>query len=68
MFGIHASRAIIAARPAAIRRAWLLAGAASDALNELGAFCRIYEQFAAKAGPPRIFRVPGLAGEWSEGD
>ncbi len=39
-----------------------------EALNELGAFCRIYEQFAAKAGPPRIFRVPGLAGEWSEGD
>ncbi len=30
-----------------------------DALVELGAFARIYEQFAAKSGPPRSFRLPG---------
>ena len=31
-----------------------------EALNELGAFCRIYERFAAKAGPARVFRLPGF--------
>ena len=34
-----------------------------EALNELGAFARIYEKFAAKAGPPRIFRIPGFTAE-----
>ncbi len=34
-----------------------------DALNELGAFARIYETFAAKSGPPRIFRIPGFSAE-----
>ncbi|MCP3962861.1 MAG: hypothetical protein GY719_33905 [bacterium] len=29
-----------------------------DALAEIGAFARIYERFAAKSGPPRVFRVP----------
>lgn len=28
------------------------------ALEELGAFVRIYERFAAKSGPPRRFRIP----------
>lgn len=31
-----------------------------EALGELGAFARIYERFAAKSGPPRIFRIPGF--------
>ncbi len=31
-----------------------------DALKELGAFARIYERVAAKSGPARIFRIPGL--------
>ena len=31
-----------------------------DALNELGAFARIYERFAAKSGPPRVFRIPSF--------
>lgn len=34
-----------------------------EALNELGAFSRIYEQFAAKSGPARIFRIPGFTSE-----
>lgn len=29
-----------------------------EALEELGAFVRIYERFAAKSGPPRKFRRP----------
>ena len=29
-----------------------------NALSEIGAFARIYERFAAKSGPPRVFRVP----------
>lgn len=29
-----------------------------EALAELGAFARIYDQIAAKTGPPRTFRVP----------
>ncbi len=33
-----------------------------EALSELGAFSRIYERFAAKSGPPRIFRIPGFGG------
>ncbi len=32
-----------------------------EALNELGAFCRIYERFAIKAGPARVFRIPGFS-------
>jgi len=31
-----------------------------DALNELGAFARIYERVAAKSSPARTFRIPGL--------
>jgi hypothetical protein len=31
-----------------------------EALHELGAFARIYETFAAKSGPARIFRIPGF--------
>ncbi|MEM7356225.1 MAG: hypothetical protein AAF657_35750, partial [Acidobacteriota bacterium] len=31
-----------------------------SALAELGAFARIYERFAVKAGPPRVFRVPSF--------
>lgn len=31
-----------------------------DALGELGAFSRIYEKFAAKSGPPRVFRIPSF--------
>ncbi len=34
-----------------------------EALGELGAFARIYERFAAKSGPPRIFRIPGFSAE-----
>ncbi len=34
-----------------------------EALSELGAFSRIYERFAAKSGPPRIFRIPGFSME-----
>ncbi len=34
-----------------------------QALAELGAFSRIYERFAAKSGPPRIFRIPGFTSE-----
>ncbi len=34
-----------------------------DALGELGAFARIYERFAAKSGPPRVFRIPGFSAE-----
>ncbi len=33
-----------------------------EALEELGAFVRIYERFAAKSGPPRRFRVPRQEG------
>ena len=31
-----------------------------EALSELGAFSRIYERFAAKSGPPRVFRIPSF--------
>ena len=31
-----------------------------DALRELGAFARIYESFAVKSGPMRLFRIPGF--------
>ncbi len=31
-----------------------------EALAELGAFARIYERFAAKAGPARVFRIPSF--------
>ena len=31
-----------------------------EALAELGAFARIYERFAAKSGPPRVFRIPSF--------
>ncbi len=31
-----------------------------DPLLELGAFARLYELFAARSGPPRIFHVSGL--------
>ncbi len=34
-----------------------------EALSELGAFARIYERFAAKSGPPRVFRIPGFGAE-----
>ena len=34
-----------------------------EALNELGAFARIYESFAIKSGPARIFRIPGFTME-----
>ena len=34
-----------------------------EALEELGAFVRIYERFAAKSGPPRRFRVPRQEGD-----
>ncbi len=34
-----------------------------EALGELGAFARIYERFAAKSGPPRMFRIPGFSAE-----
>lgn len=31
-----------------------------EALAELGAFARIYERFAAKSGPARVFRIPSF--------
>ena len=31
------------------------------ALEELGAFARVYERFAAESGPARIFRIPGFS-------
>ena len=31
-----------------------------EALAEIGAFARIYERFAAKSGPPRVFKVPSF--------
>ena len=31
-----------------------------EALGELGAFSRIYDRYAAKSGPPRIFRIPSF--------
>ena len=31
-----------------------------DPLLELGAFARLYELFAKRTGPPRIFHIPGL--------
>lgn len=31
-----------------------------DPLRELGAFARVYECFAAKIGPSRLFRIPGF--------
>ncbi len=31
--------------------------AGQDAMKEVGAFIRIYERFAAKSGPPRMFRL-----------
>lgn len=31
-----------------------------DALKEMGIFARVYESVAAKAGPARLFRVPGF--------
>ncbi len=34
-----------------------------EALNELGAFSRIYERFAIKSSPARIFRIPGFTSE-----
>lgn len=34
-----------------------------EALSELGAFARIYESFAVKSGPPRIFRIPGFTAD-----
>lgn len=34
-----------------------------EALEELGAFVRIYERFAAKLGPPRRFRIPREEGD-----
>ncbi len=34
------------------------------ALEELGAFARIYDRFAAKSGPVRIIRIfPGFSGD-----
>ena len=38
-----------------------------EALAELGAFARIYERFAAKSGPARVFRIPGLGAESESG-
>ena len=35
----------------------------SEALEELGAFVRIYQRFAAKLGPPRRFRIPRQEGD-----
>ena len=34
-----------------------------EALAEIGAFARVYEKFAARSGPPRVFRVPSLDSE-----
>ncbi len=34
-----------------------------EALEELGAFVRIYERFASKSGPPRRFRIPRQEGD-----
>ena len=34
-----------------------------EALEELGAFVRIYERFASKSGPPRRFRIPHQEGD-----
>ena len=49
------------------------AGVAADspqhhmaALRELGAFARIYESFAIKSGPARIFRVPGFTDKYPD--
>ncbi len=32
----------------------------SEALTELGAFARIYDRFASKSGPARVFRIPSF--------
>ncbi|NJL27195.1 MAG: hypothetical protein HC897_04545 [Thermoanaerobaculia bacterium] len=32
---------------------------AAEALGQLGDFAKIYEQIAARLGPPRPFRLPG---------
>ncbi len=57
---------------AAVARAFGVAcrkarGQDPEALEELGLFARIYERIAAKAGPMRVFRIPGLTAETAGG-
>ncbi|NJL27047.1 MAG: hypothetical protein HC897_03770 [Thermoanaerobaculia bacterium] len=33
---------------------------AREALDQLGNFAKLYEQIAARLGPPRPFRIPGM--------